>query len=37
MMQVARDEVVDVVAVRDGLVPATLRVDMSLSVTGAVV
>jgi len=37
MMQVARDEVVDVVAVRDGLVPATLRVDMSLRVTGAAV
>jgi len=37
MMQVARDEVVDVVAVRDGLVPAALRVNMFLRVTAAAV
>ena len=37
MMQVARDEVVDVIAVRDRLVSAARRVNMSLGVTRAAV
>lgn len=37
MMQVARDEIVDVVAVRDGLMPAPGCVNVSLRVPRAAV